>query len=184
MPVDDGVEHRAGIGERPALPLCGLGASGRSAPTGRRRASGTGTCLRGCQPTPGFIVRHPLGQGARWRPERGDGPPRRPSQRGFRGGDAVHGLQVQGHRLLGAVQTHELAGEAVDCLVIAAGEITTLDRSTLITRASRSASWRVAKGAATACSTGTTRIPSRVRGREVMGCSSWHEEERRIIRRR
>lgn len=31
--------------------LCARGASGRSTPTGRRRASGTGTCLRGCQPT-------------------------------------------------------------------------------------------------------------------------------------
>src|SRR5438874_6845896 len=34
-------------------------------------------------------------------------------------------------------------------------------RSILMTRAPRSASWRVANGAATACSTATTVIPSR-----------------------
>ena len=50
--------------------LGGLGASERSTPTGRRRASRTGTRLRGGQPTPGFIVRHGAGLSTPWPPSR------------------------------------------------------------------------------------------------------------------
>ena len=44
--------------------------------------------------------------------------------------------------------------------VVVAGEVAAPGRSTLITRAPRSASCRVANGAATACSSATTMTPS------------------------
>ena len=70
-------------------------------------------------------------------------------------------FQVQSQGLLGAVEPDEVARETLHRGVVAAGEVARpLGRSIFITLAPRSASWRVAKGAATACSSATTVMPS------------------------
>jgi len=69
-------------------------------------------------------------------------------------------LQVERQAFLGAIGPDEMRGLAAYALVVPAREIASTGRSILITRAPRSASWRVQNGAAIACSSETTVTPS------------------------
>src|SRR5206468_8158992 len=80
-------------------------------------------------------------------------------------------LQVQRQAFLGAVDPDKMRGHAVHALVIGPRKSPTPGRSTLMTRAPRSASWRVQNGAAMACSSETTVMPSRGLDFSVMLCA-------------
>ncbi len=86
-------------------------------------------------------------------------------------------LQVQRDRPLGAVEPDEMAGKAVHEAVIGAREIALARALDLDTSAPRSARWRLQIGAATACSSAMTRMPSR--GRTCPPSSRFVGQEKR-----